>query len=490
LKPIFVLLFLGSLVALMPTSITSAAEDYSPEMRRQVPAAELTYAQRNLNSGRGRSRNPYRSSFKGSTRRLLSSVLQLIDTQYAQEVSEREILDNTLTRLSLTFLPQCMEGVESEKECPDTPDDCFLKAVETIARNCGYDKNDILRKALTILLHNLDPNSGLLDPAMLKELKISTSGKFGGVGMVVTPRDGDYVVISPFDDSPAYKAGVKAGDTIMEIDGKPLHGLPLLEVLRLVRGPAGSRMSITVKDKKTGRIGRLRLRRRVIRVPPIRQMMLSNGIGYLRIVNFQRKTADQVEKVLDRMFDYNKGGLRGLILDLRDNPGGLFTEAIAVADLFLDSGLITSVRGRSPESYSEFKAQSGGTFPEIPMVVLINKGSASASEILAGALQSSPRVLIMGEKSFGKATVQAVFSLRNGMALRLTTAHYFTPDGKDINGKGLEPDVKVESPEGLNRARIGLSNVRAVKDDPEIQKAVAYLQRANLPEESHFSSLY
>jgi carboxyl-terminal processing protease len=218
--------------------------------------------------------------------------------------------------------------------------------------------------------------------------------------------------------------------------------------------------------------------------------MLPGGIGYLRIVNFQHDTAARVKEALDRLYGIDEGGVKGLILDLRDNPGGLFREAIAVADLFLPAGVITSVRGRTSESYSEFKAQAAGTYPEVLTVVLINKGSASASEILAAALQSRPNVVAMGERSFGKASVQAVFALGRGMALRLTTAHYYTPDGKDIHGKGLEPDMETASPEGLDKAGIGLADLRTLESDPEIGKAVTYLKRDNLYRESPFSSLY
>ncbi len=475
-------------LAIMSSSIATADSFWGSEDLK--PAVPLSYSQRSFDTNDDHSPDSSGRTFRGSTTRLFEKVLRLIDTQYPDPISKRDVLDHVLRRLTLTMLPQCMDGVTRFEECSEPTDQCFYDAVAAIADNCGSDNDRLLKNSLKMLLKDLDPNSALLDSALLKELKISTSGKFGGVGMVVSPKDGDYVVISPFDGSPAYKAGIKSGDTIMEIDGKPLHGMPLMEVLQLVRGPAGSRMSLTVKDKKTGRVTRVRLRRRVIRVPPVRQTMLPDGIGYLRIVNFQNDTGALIKKALDRMFDSDEGGLKGLILDLRDNPGGLFGEAIAVADLFLSSGVITSTRGRTSESYSEFKAQSAGTYPEVPMVVLINKGSASASEILAAALQSKPNVLVMGERSFGKASVQAVFVLGRGMALRLTTAHYYTPDGKDIHGKGLEPDVKFESPVDLTKIRIGISSLHALESDPEIGKAVTYLKRDNINQASPFSSLY
>ncbi len=489
LKPLLMLVVLGSLPMLVIAGDSIAADSLSGQGHGN-PAVSRSYSQRSPYTLRNYGRNLPSSTFKESATRLFERVLRLIDTQYAEPISKRDVLEHVLKRLALTMLPQCMDGVPRMEDCAGPSEQCFYNAVEAIARNCGADKNRLLKNSMKMLLRDLDPNSGLLDSSLLKELKISTSGRFGGVGMVVSPKAGDYVVVSPFDGSPAYKAGIKSGDTIMEIDGKPLHGMPLMEVLQLVRGPAGSRMSLTIKDKKTGRIGRVRLRRRVIRVPPVRHTMLPDGIGYLRIVNFQNDTATLVKKALERMFDFDEGGVKGLILDLRDNPGGLFGEAIAVADLFLPSGVITSVRGRTSESYSEFKARSEGTYPEVPMAVLINKGSASASEILAAALQSRPDVLVMGERSFGKASVQAVFALGKGTALRLTTAHYYTPDGKDIHGKGLEPDVKTPSPKGLNRTRIGVSDVRTLLSDPEIGKAIAYLKRDNLKGRSPFSSLY
>lgn len=482
------LVVLGSLPAFTITSNTVAMTNSIRHHGALGFAPSLGYSQRSFDSDHDHV--SLSGAFKGSTTRLFERVLKLIDTEYPQTVSRKVMLDHALRRLTLTLLPQCMDGVPRFEECEEPPTQCFCRAVESVAYNCGLDKDRLLKNSLKMLLMDLDPYSALLDSALLKELQISTSGKFGGVGMVVSPKDGDYVVVSPLDGSPAYKAGIKSGDTVMEIDGKPLHGMPLLEVLQLVRGPAGSRMSLTIRDKSTGRVSRVRLRRQVIRVPPVRHTMLPGGFGYLRIVNFQLDTAAQVKNALERMFNSREGGMKGLVLDLRDNPGGLFGEAIAVADLLLSSGVITSVRGRTRESYAEFKAHPAGTYPEVPTVVLINKGSASASEILAAALQSRPNVLVIGERSFGKASVQGVFSLGRGMALRLTTAHYYTPDGKDIHGKGLEPDVKTVSPESPNRTKIGIADLATLESDPEIEKAITYLHRGNLSRESPFSSLY
>ncbi|MDQ7785740.1 MAG: S41 family peptidase [Desulfomonilaceae bacterium] len=490
LKPLRMLLVSGILPMLAFTSNSIAIDGSIRDRGHNEVAVSRKLAQRSLDSGREYGHGAAGATFRGSSGKLFEKVMSLIDSEYPEPVSEKDLLEHAMLRLTLTILPQCMEGVPSLEECSRPFRRCFLNAVGAVASNCGLDRDRLLMYTLRMLLRDLDPNSALLDSTLIKELKISTSGKFGGVGMVVSPKDGDYVVVSPFDGSPAFKAGIKSGDTIMEIDGKPLHGMPLVEVLQLVRGPAGSGMSLTIRDEKTGRVGRLKLRRLVISVPPVRRTMLSDDIGYLRIVNFQHDTAAHVKKALEKMFDFEEGGVKGLILDLRDNPGGLFGEAIAVADLFVPSGVITSVRGRTRESYTEFKARGAGTYPEVPMVVLINRGAASASEILAAALQSRPNVLVMGEKSFGKASVQAVFPLGNGMALRLTTAHYYTPDGKDIHGKGLEPDIETASPQGITRARMGDSDLRTVADDPEVAKAVTYLKRDDHLRESLFPSLY
>jgi len=421
---------------------------------------------------------------------IFREALNLIRQYYVASVSENELFQNAWDNFVFSLLPQCTEEVQTKEDCVEPSEDCLIQAIQAIGENCRLDIDRLFLKALMSVIRGLDPNSTLLDQAMMNELKISTAGKFGGVGIVVTAKNNDYVVISSLDGSPAQKAGLGAGDTILEIDGKPLHGLPLLEVLSMVRGPAGSTMTAVVKSNKTGAIRGVRLKRRVISIAPVKSLILDHSVGYIRIVNFQDNTGREVGKALVKMFSYAPGSLRGLILDLRDNPGGLFEEAIRVAGLFRPSSTITSLRGRNPQVNREFVAPSRNALPEIPTVVLINKGSASASEILAGALRGLPNVLVMGERSFGKASVQVVFPLNHGMALRLTTAHYYTADGRDIDGRGVEPDVAIDSPEGFAMPKIGFPKPSEVSNDPEIRIAVEYLLQGRLPSRSPFSTWY
>lgn len=478
------------LLALVDAGDLARAAHFPVNVQAYRETGPQTIAYGSNDAGRVEESDRSRNRGEGTGVKLFDEVMRIVHAHFVRNPSSKRVFENTLKKLVLVLPPHCTEGTESFAECSQSAEQCFIESLRDISHRCDLEMDRLVQTALRMLLHGLDRNTGLLDATMIKELKISMSGRFGGVGMVVTERDGDYVVISPFDGSPAYRAGIRAGDTIVEIDGHPLHGLPLLEVLRLVRGPAGSRMKLTVRSEKSGKTGRVRLRRRVIRIPPVRSTMLSKGIGYLRIVNFQNDTAEQVKKALNRMFRSGRGGLKGLILDVRDNPGGLFTEAIQVADLFLSSGCITSIRGRDVQTQSEFTAQAKGTFPEIPIVILMNKGSASGSEILVGALQGRSHVLVLGERSFGKASVQAVFPLGKGKAVRLTTAHYYTADGRDIDGKGLEPDVPIEMPENLGRKTLGALNAEDVEVDAAVQKALEYLQQGEFPRRSPFSSWY
>jgi carboxyl-terminal processing protease len=424
----------------------------------------------------------------GSGFELFVTAMHLIVEHYVEPISPEDLFKMVMDKLALVVLPQCVEDID---KCSGDVDECFVTDINAMATRCNLDVNRLLGAVLNISLQELDPNSCMMDAGMLKELEIGTSGKFGGVGMVVSAKGADYVVVSPFGGSPAYRAGIKAGDTILAIDGQSLHGLPLLEVLRKVRGPAGSTMSVTVMDSKSGSVRQMKLQRRTIRVPPVRYLWLEPKIGYLRIVNFQKGTTGEVYKALSQVLGHGVGGSAGLILDLRDNPGGIFDEAIQVANLFKSSGVITSVRGRRSRLNRDFRANGDSRLPQIPLVILINKGTASASEILVGALQGLPKVLVMGERSFGKASVQAIFPLNKGMAIRLTTAHYYTADGRDIDGKGLEPDVVIhDSDENPTIGKIDLLNSEQLRSDSEITAALAYLHSGVTPTRSPFSSWY
>lgn len=417
---------------------------------------------------------------------LWDKAVALIKAHYVKDVSDREIYRESLQRLRFGLLPQCTENMPGPNDCSEGTAGCFARALKSIAERCEISLDSIESMALRLLLRDLDLNSGLLDDRLLEELKISTSGRFGGVGMVVAPKDGDYVVVSPVEGSPAQHGGIRAGDTVLEIDGKPLHGLPLVEVLGLVRGPAGSHMVATVRTASSGEVRDVRLRRKIIRIPPVRFRKLQSGIGYLRIVNFQRDTREQVRKAMRAMAGRGRSRLKGLILDLRDNPGGLFNEAINVADLFLSSTIITSVKGRDPQFSRKFTAAPNGELAGLPTIVLVNQGSASAAEILAGALQGQPMVLLMGRRTFGKASVQAVYPLTKHRALRLTSAHYFTADGQDIDGKGIEPDISVNGALSSRGPSLAPSGAGKPEEDEEIKEAWESLVSGRPPRRSPF----
>jgi carboxyl-terminal processing protease len=458
------------------------------QVERESTAANWTVAQQFDSDHEAGTRARYAH---GTGSKIFDDTVQLIRENYVEELSDTDIFLAPLWKVTLALLPHCVEGIEFPADCDGNPQDCLMAFVQGVTSRCKISRDRILRMVLNTLLTGLDPNSGVLDADMLKELSIGTSGKFGGVGMVVTAKDGDYVVVSPFEGSPAFKAGIQAGDTIVEIDGRQLHGLPLLDVLHKVRGPAGSVLSVAVRDSRSGAIRRVRLRRQVIHIPPVRYLNLGSGIGYLRIVNFQQDTAGEVRKILGRASVRGRDESKGLILDLRDNPGGLFDQAIEVADQFLPSGAITSIRGRNRQLNKEFLASPKAGYPRIPIVVLINKGTASASEILAGALQGRPNVEVVGEKSFGKASVQAVYPLRGGTALRLTTAHYYTADGRDIEGKGLEPDIMTEvTTEGMAKQRVDLLKVAELEEDKGIRKAMECLLSSRSPGKVTFPTLF
>jgi carboxyl-terminal processing protease len=422
---------------------------------------------------------------------LFKAVVQLVRDQYVHEINAETIFENPVHKLLLTLPPLCLENLPNVMQCSAEADECLLEAVKAVAVHCHLSSEFVFRTVLNFILKDLDPNSCLLDQDMLKELAISTSGKFGGVGMMVAPRNGDYVVISPFEGSPARKAGIRPGDIMLEIDGRPIHDLPLMEVLRQVRGPVGSVMSVTVKSGQSGVIRHVNLRRKTIIIPPVRYTVLGDEIGYVRIVNFQASTSAELEKALERIKARCKGSLQGLILDLRDNPGGLLDQAIHAARLFVSSGTITSLRGRNQKLNREFIAERSAVMTGVPVIVLINRGSASASEILAGALQGQPHILILGERSFGKASVQAVYPLGGGTALRLTTAHYYTAQGRDIEGKGLEPDVTMDEPsEHLETEKIDALNPQQLLEDPWIQRSLEYVRAGGASPGGPFPSLY
>ncbi|MEW6349092.1 MAG: S41 family peptidase [Thermodesulfobacteriota bacterium] len=423
--------------------------------------------------------------------KLLDDAMTVIRSNYVEAISDPEAVKAALDKVSEQLPTPCDHHAELPEKGCDDPDQCLRDALLTISSRCGLEPDVLVRKFLRALLQNLDANSDLLDATMLQEIEIATSGRFGGLGMVVAFRDGEYVVVSSFEGTPARKAGLQPGDTILEINGLAIAGLPLPQVLRLVRGRAGSRILLTLKERKTGRIRELHMVRRVINMPPVRSAMLRDGTAYLRIVNFQQSTSREVMTTFRKLTKGHRTSLKGLVVDLRDNPGGLFDQALKVAAVLMDSGMITSVRGRLGRLNRDFSVQPGGHGIECPIVVLMNRGTASAAEILAGALKGRPNVTLMGDRSFGKASVQGIFPLGRGLALRLTTAHYLTADGSDIDKKGIEPDITLPEasvPSGYdNQEEMGPDGVER---DPCVRRALASLTETACINRCVFSSLY
>jgi carboxyl-terminal processing protease len=304
------------------------------------------------------------------------------------------------------------------------------------------DDKTLLENAIKGMLSNLDPHSAYLGPEDFQELQESTSGEFGGLGIEVGAEDNFIKVVSPIDDTPASRAGIQAGDLIVKINGQPTRGQSMTEAVDKMRGKIGEKITLTlVRDGGTP--FDVTLARAVIQVKSVKAQMLENGYGYIRITQFQVKTGDEVSKALAKLRKDNGKKLSGLILDLRNNPGGVLQAAVEVVDHFISKGLIVYTKGRIANSELRFSATGHDESEAVPLVVLINGGSASASEIVAGALQDHKRGVLMGTDSFGKGSVQTVLPLNGDRALKITTALYYTPNGRSIQAQGIIPDVEV-----------------------------------------------
>ena len=309
----------------------------------------------------------------------------------------------------------------------------------------GASDEELLRNAIQGMLSGLDPHSSFLGPEAFKEVRISTEGRFGGLGIEVTVDDGLLKIVAPIDGTPAADADIQAGDIVMMIDGVPARGLNLRDAVDSMRGEPGTRIVLTISRDGVAELIEVPLIRAVIKVTSVRGEILEDAFGYVRISNFQSATANNLRNQIKKLHAAieGDGGLSGLVLDLRNNPGGVLNGAVDVSDLFLEQGGIVSTRGKNNEEQSTFEAKPGDVLNDAPLVVLVNAGSASASEIVAGALQDHKRAIVMGAKTFGKGSVQTVIPMNNGGALKLTTARYFTPLDRSIQAKGIEPDIEV-----------------------------------------------
>jgi carboxyl-terminal processing protease len=322
----------------------------------------------------------------------------------------------------------------------------FSNILSIVKKNYVEDieTKSLVSGAINGMLHSLDPHSAYLTPDLYKELQSDTQGRFGGLGIEITVKGGVLTVVSPIEDTPAAKAGIKPGDQIFKIEDEFTKDMTLVDAVKKMRGIKGTKINLTIRREGANDLIDLSLVRDVIRVQSVRSRTLEPGYGYVRLAQFQERSDRDVQRALEKLAA-EKPGMKGLVLDLRNNPGGLLTQAVRVSDLFLDSGLIVYTEGRIEAQKQKYFAQKDGTWADFPIVVLVNGGSASASEIVAGALQDHKRAVVLGTKTFGKGSVQTILPLDDNSALRLTTARYFTPLGRSIQATGIVPDIVVES---------------------------------------------
>ena len=302
----------------------------------------------------------------------------------------------------------------------------------------------LLEDAIGGMLAGLDPHSTYLDPEGYRDVRIGTEGQFGGLGIEVTMENGFVKVVSPIEDTPAARAGLQPGDLIVRLDDQAVKGMSLSDAVKLMRGKPGSDITLTVVREGENQPLKITVTRAVIKIRSVKSRLLEPGYGYIRITQFQANTTKNMKTSLSKLEKENGGKLKGVVLDLRNNPGGVLNAAVSVSDAFLKKGIIVYTEGRIADSKLTFEAQPDQVLEGAPLVVLVNGGSASASEIVAGALQDNGRAVIMGTKTFGKGSVQTIMPMSNGAALKLTTARYFTPSGRSIQATGIEPDIVTE----------------------------------------------
>lgn len=363
-------------------------------------------------------------------------------------------------------------GIALEEEATYEGLSNFTRVLDLIERNYvdNVDSEKLAISAIEGMLKTLDPYSAYLTPERYKELEIGTSGEFGGVGIEISGENDLLTVITPIEGSPAARAGIKPGDLIIAIDGKSTQGLSVDEAVKSLRGPKGSTVKITIQSQGDKNPREVALVRDIIYVKSVNSKLIDGRIGYIKLSQFQEKTSEELVKAIEALESENKTQLNGLILDLRNNPGGLLTQAVDVADEFIDEGLIVSVKGRVEDQSTEYYATKKDNTPGYPIVVLVNKGSASASEVVAEALQDKKRAIILGTKTFGKGSVQSIIKLEDGSGLKLTTAKFYAPSGRSINQVGVIPDVIVEDSQGkdlqLERAKELIKSSKTIKTSP------------------------
>ena len=325
--------------------------------------------------------------------------------------------------------------------------DLFSEVLEKIQNEYvdEIDQAEVMDSAINGVLQSLDPYSSYMNPKIFEETQIETSGEFGGLGIEVTMEAGVVKVITPIDDTPASRVGVKAGDYIVKINGEQVQGKTLMEAVNLMRGPVGSSIEITIRRKGLKKAKNFKITREIIEIKSVVSRLINDEIGYLRLRSFNENSSAQLKKQISKLQKNNK--LVGYILDLRNNPGGLLSQAIKISDFFLEDGEIVSTKGRKSRENRKFFAKKGDHTKGKPLIVLINNGSASASEIVAGALQDQKRAILLGETTYGKGSVQSIIPLKNRGAIRLTISKYYLPSGKSISEIGVSPDIRIEEDE-------------------------------------------
>jgi carboxyl-terminal processing protease len=340
----------------------------------------------------------------------------------------------------------CLQSVCADKQETYEGLKLFTDIISLVENNYvdPVDTKKLIHSAIQGMIRSLDPHSSFMPPEAFEELQIDTQGEFGGIGIVITMKKGVLTVVSPIEGTPAYRKGIKAGDRIVKVNGESTQDMEMWEAVKKMRGKKGTSVTITIERPDETEPIDVTIVRDIIPIESVRSASLGDGYGYIWVTNFREKTVDDIVESLHELKSEDKS-FRGLILDLRDNPGGLLDQAVKLVDLFIDTGNIVSIKGRSDDNTKDFNAHMNNTEPEYPIVVLINSGSASASEIVAGALQDHKRALILGVTSFGKGSVQTVEPLRDGYGLKYTIARYYTPNGRSIQAQGIVPDIEVSS---------------------------------------------
>ncbi len=363
-------------------------------------------------------------------------------------LTNRRINQTILAIVSILALLWIVPWVAAESTSKWRPDYEGLRLFRTVM---GYvqksyvkevPERELIQGAINGMLQSLDPHSSFLTEDMFKELQVETKGEFQGLGIEITLENGVLTVVSPIEDTPAFKAGLKPGDKIIKIDGETTRNVTLSKAVKMMRGPKGSKVTLSIAREGFKRPKDFVITRDVIHVQSVKKQEIEPGYPYIRMVNFQENTDTDLSSAIKDFGGDEK--IKGLILDLRNNPGGLLDQAVKVSEMFVDKGLIVYTDGRTRDQQMQWRASTKGKHHKFKMAVLINEGSASASEILAGALQDNDLALIFGTKSFGKASVQTIIPLDNGTGLRLTTAHYYTPKGRNIQKTGIVPDVDMK----------------------------------------------